>query len=76
MSSEFSDLEQKAESYAKEHPEAADKGIEDAAKFAEHKTGDKYDPQIERAAGAAEKRLTGGAGQDEGQGQGGEGQAS
>ena len=43
MSSEFSDLEQKAESYAKEHPEAADKGIEDAAKFAEHKTGDPAD---------------------------------
>jgi MT0933-like antitoxin protein len=76
MSSEFRDIEQKAESFAKEHPEATDKGVEDAAKFAEQKTGDKYDPQIQRAADEAEQRLTGGSGQGEGRGQGGEGQAS
>jgi len=33
--SEFGDLEKKAEAYAQEHPEQADKGINEAAEFAE-----------------------------------------
>jgi MT0933-like antitoxin protein len=69
--SEFRGAEQKAESLAREHPDKVDKGIDEAAQFAEHKTGDKYDSEIQHAAGAAEKHFGGEepaqdqAGQDE-----------
>jgi MT0933-like antitoxin protein len=64
--SEFSNLEKKAESYAEEHPEQVDKGIGDAAQYAERETGHKYDTQIEHAEDAAEKHV---GGQQAGQGQ-------
>ena len=75
--SEFSNLENKAESYAEEHPEQADKGIDEAAKFAEHETGDKHDSEIQRAEQAAEQHIGGGQsgqGQDQQGGQSGQGQ--
>ena len=55
--SEFGGLEEKAESLAQDHPEQAKKGMEEAAQFAERETGNKYDSQIEGAAGAAEEHL-------------------
>lgn len=55
--SEFSDLEKKAKRYAEEHPEAADKGLDQAAQFAERETGHKHDNQIERGEEAVEQRL-------------------
>ena len=61
--SEFSDLEKKAQAYAKEHPEQADKGINEVAGFAERGSGHQHDEQIDRAVDAAEQRI--GQGQDQ-----------
>jgi hypothetical protein len=55
--SEFSGLEEKAESLAQDYPEQARKGMEEAAQFAERETGNKHDSQIEGAAGAAGEHL-------------------
>jgi MT0933-like antitoxin protein len=61
--SEFDDLEKKARAYAEEHPEQADKGINEVAGFAERDTDHQHDEQIDRAAGAAEQHL--GQGEDQ-----------
>jgi MT0933-like antitoxin protein len=63
--SEFSGLENEAESLAKDHPEQVDKGLEAAGQFAGRETGDKFDSEIQGAVGAVEKDL---GGQDQGQG--------
>jgi hypothetical protein len=55
--SEFSDLEKKAQSYAEEHPEQADKAINEVTEFAERDTDHQHDEQIDRAAETAEKHL-------------------
>jgi hypothetical protein len=55
--SEFDDLEKKAEAYAEEHPEQADKGINEVAGFAEHDTDHQHDEQIDRAVDAAERHT-------------------
>ena len=55
--SEFGDLEKKARAYAEEHPEQADKGINEVAEFAERETDHQHDEQIDRAADAAEQHL-------------------
>lgn len=55
--SEFENLEEKAQDYVEEHPEQADKGIDEAAKFAERETGHQHDEQIDRAADAAEQHI-------------------
>ena len=55
--SEFDDLEKKAEAYAEEHPEQADKGINEVAGFAERDTDHQHDEQIDRAVDAAERHL-------------------
>jgi hypothetical protein len=60
--SEFDDLEKKAEAYAEEHPEQADKGINEVAEFAEHDSDHQHDEQIDRAVDAAERHI--GQGQD------------
>ena len=60
--SEFEDLEKKAEAYAQEHPEQADKGINEVAGFAERDTDHQHDEQIDRAVEAAEQHI--GQGQD------------
>lgn len=39
MDSEFSDLQKEAQAYAEEHPEQADKGINEVAGLAECDTG-------------------------------------
>jgi ABC-type nitrate/sulfonate/bicarbonate transport system substrate-binding protein len=61
--SEFGDLEKKAQAYAKEHPEQADKGINEVAGFAERDSDHQHDEQIDRAVDAAEQRI--GQGQDQ-----------
>jgi hypothetical protein len=63
--SDFGDLEKKAEAYAKEHPEQADKGINEVTGFAERDTDQQHDEQIDRAADAAARHI----GQDQGRGQ-------
>ena len=55
--SEFDDLEKKAEAYAEEHPEQADKGIDEVAGLAERDTDHQHDEQIDRAVNAAEQHI-------------------
>ena len=55
--SEFGDLEKKARAYAEEHPEQADKGINEVAEFAERETDHQHDEQIDRAADTAKQHL-------------------
>ena len=55
--SEFDDLEKKAEAYAEEHPEQADKGIDEVAGLAEGDTDHQHDEQIDRAVNAAERHI-------------------
>lgn len=69
--SEFGDLEKKAEGYAEEHPDQADKAINEVAGLAERETGNQHDEQIQRAADAAEQHI--GQGQDQGTDQGQQG---
>ena len=64
--SEFSGLENEAESLAKDHPQEADKAMDAAGQFADQETGNKFDSQIQDAEGAVEKDF---GGQDQGQGQ-------
>lgn len=61
--SEFDDLEKKAEAYAEEHPEQADKGINEVAGIDEDDTDHQHDEQIDRAVDAAKQRS--GQGQNE-----------
>ncbi len=61
--SEFGDLEKKAEAYAEEHPEQADKGINEVAGIAERDTDHQHDEQIDRAVDAAQQHI--GQGQDQ-----------
>lgn len=55
--SEFKDLERKAQSYAEEHPDQADKAIDEVAGFTERESGHQHDEQIDRAADAVEERV-------------------
>lgn len=55
--SEFNDLEKKAQAYAEEHPEQADKRINEVAGFAERDTDHQHDEQIDRAVDAAERHI-------------------
>jgi hypothetical protein len=57
--SEFDELEEKAHAYAEEHPEQADKGINEVAGFAERDTDHQHDEQIDRAVDASEQRTRG-----------------
>ena len=61
--SDFGDLEKKAEAYVKEHPEQADKGIDEVADIAEHDPDHQHDEQIDRAVDAAQPHVD----QDRGQ---------
>jgi antitoxin protein of toxin-antitoxin system len=61
--SEFDGLEKKARAYAEEHPQQADKGIDEVAGFAERDTDHQHDEQIDRAVDAAEQHL--GQGEDQ-----------
>ncbi len=61
--SEFGDLEKKAQAYAEEHPEQADKAINEVAGLAERDTDHQHDEQIDRAVDVAEQHT--GQGQDQ-----------
>jgi hypothetical protein len=61
--SEFDDLEKKAEAYAEEHPEQADKGVNEVAGIDEDDTDHQHDEQIDRAVDAANQHS--GQGQNE-----------
>ena len=64
--SEFSGLENEAESLAKDHPQEADKAMDEAAQFADRETGNKFDSQIQSGEGAVENKF-GIQDQDQGQ---------
>jgi hypothetical protein len=67
--SEFGDLEKKAQDYVEEHPEQADKGINEAEGFAERETDHQHDQMIDRAADAAEQHIGQGQNQQDDQNQ-------
>ncbi len=52
--SEFGELGTKAEAYAQEHPEQADKSVNEVAGVAERDPDYQHDEQIDRAVDAAE----------------------
>jgi hypothetical protein len=54
---DLSGMEGEAKKLASEHPDVANKGIEDAGKVAEDKTGGRYDSQIEQGEQKAEGYL-------------------
>jgi ABC-type nitrate/sulfonate/bicarbonate transport system substrate-binding protein len=60
---EFDDLEKKAEAYVEEHPEQADKRINEVAGTDEDDTDHQHDEQIDRAIDAANQHS--GQGQNE-----------
>ncbi len=60
---EFADLEKKAQAYAEEPPEQADKAINEVAGLAERDTDHQHDEQIDRAVDVAEQHT--GQGQDQ-----------
>jgi len=62
--SEFSGLENEAESLAKDHPQEADKALDEAGQFADQETGNKFDSEIQGGVGDVEKDF---GGQDQGQ---------
>jgi antitoxin protein of toxin-antitoxin system len=55
--SEFDDLEKKAQAYVEEHPEQADKGVNEVAGIAERDSDHQHDEQIDRAVDDAEQHL-------------------
>jgi hypothetical protein len=62
--SEFENLEKKAQAYVEEHPDQADRAINEVGEFADRETGRQHDEQIDRAVNAAEQYI----GRDRGQG--------
>ena len=52
--SNFGDLEKKAEAYAEEHPDLADKGINEVSGIAESGTDHQHGEQIDRAVDTAQ----------------------
>ncbi|MGW0336734.1 antitoxin [Streptomyces sp. NPDC003011] len=49
------DMANKAKNMAKGHPDQADKGVTGAERVIDERTGDKYDAQTDKAAGAARR---------------------
>ena len=64
---DFSEMEDEAKKLAGEHPDVANKGIEEAGQVAGDKTGGRFDSQIGQGEQKAEKFL--GTDQQGGQGQ-------
>jgi len=65
--SEFGELEKKAEAYVKEHPEQADKGIDEVADIPEHDPDHQHDEQIDRAVDAVRQHTARDQGEDQDQ---------
>jgi hypothetical protein len=57
--SEFDDLEKKAQDFVAEHPEQADKEIDEVASIPGHDTDHQLDEHIDQALDAAEQQQTG-----------------
>jgi hypothetical protein len=55
--SEFDELEKKAQTYAEEHPEQADKPVNEVAGFTERDPDYQLDKQVDRAVDTAEQRT-------------------
>ncbi|MFI5566922.1 antitoxin [Streptomyces sp. NPDC051740] len=49
------DMMNKAKEMAKGHPDQADKGVSGAERRVDERTGNKYDAQTDKAAGAARR---------------------
>lgn len=56
--SEFDDLEKKAQDFVEEHPEQADKKIDEVANIPEHDTDYQLDEHIDQAMDDAEQQQT------------------
>jgi hypothetical protein len=74
---DFSEYADKAKQFASDHPDQADDAVEKAGQFADEKTGNRFDSQIQQGEQRAEQYYGGGQdqggqdqGQDQGQGQG------
>lgn len=55
--SDFRNVEEKAENYVEEHPEQADKGVNEVAPFVEDESDYQHDQEINRAVDTAEQRI-------------------
>ena len=66
--SEFDDLEKKAQDFVAEHPEQADKEIDEVADIPQHDTDYQHDEHIDRAMDAAEQQTSQGQPADQGEG--------
>lgn len=63
--SDVGDFAKKAEQFGKDHPQDVDKGVEEAEKFADERTGNKYEDQVKKGGEQVEKRLGGGQDQQQ-----------
>jgi len=54
---DFSDMADKAKDFAGDHDKQSDEGLDKAADFADDKTGNKYDSQIQSGEDKAEGYL-------------------
>jgi hypothetical protein len=64
---DFSELGDDAKKAASEHSDQTDEGLKKAGEFADDKTGNKYDSEVQKGEQAAENQV--GGGQNQGQGQ-------
>jgi hypothetical protein len=75
---DFSELGDEAKKLASEHPEQADQAFDKAADFANQRTGNRFDSEIQRGEQAGENYMgiqdQDQQGQQQSQGQGGQGQ--
>lgn len=55
--SDFDELEKKAEAYAEEHPDQADKRVNEVSGIAESDPDHQHDEQIDRAVDAAQHDI-------------------
>jgi len=82
---DFSEFADKAKQFAGDHPDQADEALDKAGQFADDKTGNRFDSQIQQGEQRAEQYYGGGqggqgqdqsgqdqGGQDQGQDQGGQ----
>lgn len=53
----MSDYLEKAEQFAGSHEQQVDEGLDKAAKEAERRTDDRYDPQIDQGVKEVEKHI-------------------
>ncbi|MFD7919244.1 antitoxin [Streptomyces sp. NPDC059740] len=59
------DMAKKAKSWAKGHPDQADKGVERAERMVDDRTGNRYDSQTDKASDAVRRGYGGGKGSED-----------